>query len=474
MFRLLRHFVATSLLAFVIVLFLLGLLYNQRATADLVQLEEGKNVALTRAIANALRDDLQAFVALSSEKGADELRQHPVTAQLRNAILDHMAGQSIVKVKVYAMDGTVAFSTESAQIGDDQGDNPGFQSALAGRVVSQQIHRDQFNAFDGIIENRDMVSSYVPVFTNGSQAEVEGVFELYSDVTPLLDRIGQTQRAILLSVTLILGALYLFLFLVVRRADRIIQLHAKELNQARDTAEAAIAIKNEFLSFVAHELKAPIAVVKTYLDLLSRGNRQELNDRQLDYLETINANINRVTALASDLSDISRMEAGALLLQFEPVSVPELVQDVAQSLSNLMRQKGQSLKLDIASDLPPVLADRNRISQVMTNLVSNANKYTPAGGQIKVSARTLSDNGMAGMIEISVQDNGIGIEAREQSKIFERFFRSEDGAVRQVDGTGLGLHIARNLAELQGGRLWFESEFRNGTTFHLALPSAAS
>lgn len=472
MFKLQRHFVLTSLLAFVVVLFFLGRLYNQRANEDLVYLEEGKNVALTRAIATALREDLQALVALSAGKSAEELRQHPDTLRLRDGILDHMAGQSIVKVKVYAMDGTVAFSSEPAQIGDDQSGNAGFQAALDGRVVSQQIHRDQFNAFDSVIEDRDLVSSYVPVFKEGTRQEVEGVFEIYSDVTPLLQRIERTQRAIVFGVTLILGALYLFLTLVVRRADGIIQSHARELKQAKDTAEAAITVKNEFLSFVAHELKSPITVVKTHLDLLGLSNGHELSERQMAYLQTANESIRRMTALASDLSDISRMEAGALLLQFEPVSVPDLVEEVGRSLSGLMGLKQQTLKLDIAADLPPMLADRSRISQVMTNLVSNANKYTPDGGQIKISARTVADNGHAGMIEISVQDNGIGINASEQSKIFERFYRSQDDEVRRVEGTGLGLHIARTLAELQGGQLWFESEFRRGTTFHLALPAA--
>jgi signal transduction histidine kinase len=126
--------------------------------------------------------------------------------------------------------------------------------------------------------------------------------------------------------------------------------------------------------------------------------------------------------------------------------------------------------------LPRVWADRTRVGQVLTNLVSNAHKYTPESGAIVVGAEdsaNIWDPGGAGrVVHLWVKDNGIGISAEDQAKIFQKFFRSDDSKAREAPGTGLGLNITKSLVEMQGGRIWFESEFRNGTTFHFTIPVA--
>jgi PAS domain S-box-containing protein len=151
---------------------------------------------------------------------------------MREAVLAQMAGLSVVKVKVYDLDGLTVFSTEEAQIGQSKRDNAGFLSARDGVVATELTHRDTFSAFEQTIENRDVISSYVPIQPNGPGTPVEGVFEIYDDVTPLLDHIEQTQRNVIVGVVVVLAVLYGILYAIVRHGERIIQQQVAEREQA--------------------------------------------------------------------------------------------------------------------------------------------------------------------------------------------------------------------------------------------------
>jgi signal transduction histidine kinase len=474
MFRLLRYFVVTSLLAFVVVIILLGSFYNQQAIADLTLLEENKNVALSRAIANSLQDELRAFIDLSIGLDGDALREHPETAELRHLLLFQMQGQSIVKIKVYNLDGLTAFSTEAAQMGEDKSTNAGFLSARDGLVASELTHRDTFSAFEEVIEDRDVLSSYIPLYADGGLGEIEGVFEIYSDVTPLLQQIDATRRTLLFVVIATLSTLYVALYFIVRRADRLIFQQATELQQAKESAEQANLAKSEFISFASHELKNPITTLKGYIDLFRYGAAGQINEKQTNYLNIMYSSVEQMTTLVSDLLDISRIEMGQFPLTVQSVTLADVMQEVLNASQKQVADKRQTLAVDLPENLPPVYADRNRLLQILINLVSNAHKYTPDGGTITVSVQPLNNiNGLRDMVQISVKDTGIGIAPEEQWRIFQRFFRSEDEQARKATGTGLGLHIAKNLVELQEGKIWFESEFRQGTTFYFTLPAAS-
>jgi signal transduction histidine kinase len=216
---------------------------------------------------------------------------------------------------------------------------------------------------------------------------------------------------------------------------------------------------------VSHELKLPMTSIKGYSDLMLSGATGALNENQTIFLNTIRNNVNRMATLVSDLADISRIESGNLRL--EPREVP--IWDVIDEVVTLTRihtiQKKQTVTVNIPNELPKAWCDRNRLAQILTNLISNANKYTQEGGAIIVHA-TQEDN----LIQIKVEDNGLGMTPEDQQKLFSKFFRSADEKIREAPGTGLGLSITRNLIELQGGKIWFESEFRKGTTFYFTVP----
>ncbi len=231
--------------------------------------------------------------------------------------------------------------------------------------------------------------------------------------------------------------------------------------------EAANQAKTEFISFVSHELKQPMTAIKGYTDLLVKGLAGDLTEMQRSFLEVVRSNVNRMDTMVQELLDISRIEAGRLRLEIGQVALREAVEEAVRVIRQEIEAKRQTLEVEIAEPLPPVKADRNRVVQILTNLLSNAYKYTPEEGRIRV---TVQPNG--GFVVCSVSDTGIGIAPEEQERLFTKFFRSQHPAVRNVPGTGLGLVITKNLVELQGGQIWVESEPGKGSTFTFTLPVA--
>lgn len=244
--------------------------------------------------------------------------------------------------------------------------------------------------------------------------------------------------------------------------------------QLYNEVQNANFIKSEFVSFVAHELKNPMTSIKGYADLLSKGAVGPITDMQANFLSTILSNVERMSTLVTDLNDNSKIEAGRLRLDFKALELAEVVDEVVRSVKRQAEDKKQGINVKLPKDLPKVWADKTRVAQILTNFVSNAHKYTQEGGIINVGAEKSANQwdleGAAQVVHIWVQDNGIGISLEDQKKIFQKFFRSDDQKAREAPGTGLGLNITKSLIEMMGGKVWFESEFRQGTTFHFTVP----
>ena len=475
MFRLLRYFSLTSLAAFILVTAILAQFYRSNAEDDLIALGESRNVALTQALSNSLWPQFGPFVESVDGLSAEQVRARPEIPVLLQAVGAQVAGTDVVKVKVYDLNGITVFSTEQQQIGEDKTTNAGFQTARQGSVVSELTHRDQFSAFEGVIEDRDLLSSYIPAHRGGPAGPIEGGFELYTDITPLLQHIQQTQRNVIIVVVVMLAALYGVLFLIVRRGEQTIRQQYADIQNAehaaqrsRQAAEDANQAKNEFISFVTHELRLPLTSIKGYSDLIRSGAAGPVSDMQTAFLTTVRSNVDRMNELISDLSDIARIESGNLRLEMGAVKLGGVLEEIDASLRANLAAKDQTLELPPTQALPVVWGDRSRLLQIIANLVSNAHKYTPEGGKIVI---TSSQEGQA--VHLTVQDNGLGIRPEEQAKIFQKFFRADDDEARKNSGTGLGLNLTRSLVELQGGKIWFESEWRKGTTFHLVLKTGA-
>ncbi len=254
--------------------------------------------------------------------------------------------------------------------------------------------------------------------------------------------------------------------------------HAEFLSRLADRAAAAIEnarlydqvktaneAKSKFVSIVSHELKIPMTSIKGYADLLLTGMTGPLTDQQKQFLVTVRTNVERMAVLVSDLSDISRIETGRLKIDLKAVDVAAAVREAVDGLLAQIEAKGQRLTLDLPPDLPRARTDHSRLVQILANLISNAHKYTPEGGDLSVKAAAEKP-----FIKIQVIDNGLGLTPAEQTKLFSQFFRSERSEVRQETGWGLGLHITKRLIELLGGEIDVDSAEGHGSTFAFTVP----
>jgi signal transduction histidine kinase len=225
--------------------------------------------------------------------------------------------------------------------------------------------------------------------------------------------------------------------------------------------------KSDFISLVAHELRIPMTSIKGYTDLMNAGLAGPLSEQQKQFLEVIGRNLTRMTSLISDLSDINHIESGRMKFDLTAFDLREVVADVSDSLRERIGNRQQTLRVEIEDDLPLVYADSTRINQVITNLMSNAHKYTPEGGELVLRSWP---NGRFAFV--SMQDNGYGISEENQEKLFSQFFRAEDKEVREQPGWGLGLSIVRRMVEAQEGEISFESKLGEGSTFTFSIPLA--
>ena len=235
--------------------------------------------------------------------------------------------------------------------------------------------------------------------------------------------------------------------------------------------------KSEFVSFVSHELKNPMTSIKGYTDLLIAQAVGPVSEPQANFLNTIRSNVERMNVLVSDLSDESRIEAGRMRLEFVELELKDVLDEVIRSQTTMIENKDQTITISLEENLPKIWADRVRVVQILANLISNANKYTPESGEIIFSAEQSPNiwdtEGAPQVVHIAVKDNGMGISEEDQRKIFQKFFRTESAKSSDSPGTGLGLNITKNLTEMQGGKIWFESAVGDGTTFHVTFPVAA-
>jgi PAS domain S-box-containing protein len=231
-------------------------------------------------------------------------------------------------------------------------------------------------------------------------------------------------------------------------------------------------MKSEFVSTVSHELRTPMTSIRGYADLMLMGVAGDMTDQQRQYLSVIKGNASRISNLVNDLLDIARIESGKTELDLREVDVADLIKVATNDhLRGLIENGDKTIdtKVELEPSLPLVLADSERVVQILTNLIDNAYNYTPSGGVITISAKANGDT-----VQVTVGDTGIGIKEEYQSKIFERFYRTDEEEVQRVAGTGLGLSIVRSLVLLHGGTIEVDSKPAEGSNFIFSLPRAQS
>jgi signal transduction histidine kinase len=224
-------------------------------------------------------------------------------------------------------------------------------------------------------------------------------------------------------------------------------------------------LKNELVATTSHDLKNPLGTIMGYVDLIQMTNK--LNEQGIEYIHRVHGAVAHMRQLIDDLLDMARIESG-IVLRYSKVHLPTLLDSITARFVPQVKDKAMSLQVNIPADLPPVPADEARLGQILSNLVSNAIKYTPPEGHVSVRAESRD-----GFVQIVVQDDGMGISPEDQAHVFDRFYRVRTPETDGIEGTGLGLAIVKSLVELHGGQVGLESRLGEGTTFYFTLPLAA-
>jgi signal transduction histidine kinase/pSer/pThr/pTyr-binding forkhead associated (FHA) protein len=238
------------------------------------------------------------------------------------------------------------------------------------------------------------------------------------------------------------------------------RLMEKEVEKLREVDR----LKSDFVSHVSHELRTPLTAIKGSIDNMLDGLTGALSEKQGHYLTRMKNNTDHLVRLINDLLDLSRIEAGQIVLSPHPLAIDRLIGDVCESLRPLATARGVELSPESPADLT-LVGDLDRLRQILLNLTGNAIKYTPAGGRIAVKAEPAGEN-----VRIVVSDNGAGFDPKEKDRIFERFYRAGPAGEQPTQGTGLGLSITQSLVQLHGGSISVETALGAGSTFTVTLP----
>ncbi len=258
----------------------------------------------------------------------------------------------------------------------------------------------------------------------------------------------------------------------------------EEIKDTNIKLEKLERLKSEFISIVSHELRTPLTSINSALDIILKGTTGEINDATEKFLNLAKRNVTRLSAIIYDLLDLSKIEAGKMEFRFEKTNINLPVELVKNTLESLAREQNITIKAELDNSLDFVYIDTQRMEQVVTNLVSNAIKFTRENGTIEIKTRKIKAEEIRNnsffeeiptklskeYVEISVKDNGIGIAKENWNKVFEQFKQIENSLSRKVGGSGLGLPIAKRLMDAHKGFIWLDSELNKGTTFYLAIP----
>lgn len=258
----------------------------------------------------------------------------------------------------------------------------------------------------------------------------------------------------------------------------------EEIKDTNIKLEKLERLKSEFISIVSHELRTPLTSINSALDIILKGTTGEINEAMEKFLNLAKRNVTRLSAIIYDLLDLSKIEAGKMEFRFERTNINLPVELVKNTLENLAKEQNITINMNLDNTLGQVYIDTQRMEQVLTNLISNAIKFTNPNGTIDVTSskiladeiknnpffETIPETTCEEYVQITVKDSGIGIAKENWAKVFEQFKQIENSLSRKVGGSGLGLPIAKRLMDAHKGFIWLNSELNKGSTFFLAIP----
>lgn len=256
--------------------------------------------------------------------------------------------------------------------------------------------------------------------------------------------------------------------------------------QANKKLERLERLKSEFISIVSHELRTPLTAIKNSLDIILSGKAGELTENMDKFLNMAKRNSVRLSGIINDLLDLSKIEAGKMDFKFEIIKMAPVIEDIKANLNEMAKEKNLTLNLQLEDNSTDIYADAHRLEQVLTNLISNAIKFTPENGKIDIRTKLIEAKDInyvenfdkefkqlhGEYLQVCVKDNGIGISREHLAHVFDKFAQIENSLSRKVGGSGLGLPITRQLLEAHNGTIWCNSKPDKGSSFYFVLPVA--
>jgi len=238
----------------------------------------------------------------------------------------------------------------------------------------------------------------------------------------------------------------------------------EELTREHERTKAALQIKSQFVSTVSHELRTPLTSIKGSLDILNSGALGEVPEQMQSIVGIAAKNSDRLANLINDILDLQKIEAGEMVIRFEPLNVADFVEEAVEASQGYAESLGLSLTANVQDDEIMISGDDRRLMQVMSNMISNALKFSHPGGRVSVDYVRIGDR-----VRIMVNDQGVGIPANSRDKVFDRFSQIDGSDQRKVGGTGLGMNISKQIIEQHNGIIDYVSEVDRGTTFFIEL-----
>ncbi|MGB8645058.1 MAG: HAMP domain-containing sensor histidine kinase [Anaerolineae bacterium] len=464
-FNLLRYFSLASLVVVLLATIGVGYISYIQARDALRRNSE----AYAGTIAQNLSYQLQTDPLFAEFQGAQSLNLNQPGARqaLAAALPARLYGFGLAKVKLLALDGAVVFSTEPADVGATEDDDEGFIVAKRNEVFS--MYGTTAHDAEKQTLPPSFIETYVPLLTipvdSKQKGQVVGVLEIYQDVTALNAAITQTGVTSALSVAGSMLLLYLALFLIVVRADRVIVQQTQALEEKNAMLQRSQQLRDDLTNMIVHDLRNPLTAVLGNIELLKESNVRPGRTPPAEIVNAAEASGYEMLRLINDLLDVSKLEEGDLKLDKGPLQIAPLLQERVERVEAIAQRDAIEVTVEAPADLT-VQADARLIGRVVDNLLSNALHHTRPGGHIRLSGLILGD----GATRVTVADDGEGIPPDFQKRIFDKFVQLESRQLSRNTGSGLGLTFCKLVVEAHGGRIWVESEPGKGSQFHFTLP----
>jgi two-component system cell cycle sensor histidine kinase PleC len=483
MFSYLRYFSAISLVLVVLAAYLVGIYFKSIASQDVEDLVKRNNAALAQGYINSTWKKHSNVLQRLNRISVTKWNKYREFRRFKEETLRYFEEMPIAKVTIYTTNGGVILSSQATEkVLSNKAARDNFAAASDGEITSRILRNATYILPNGETEQGTLVQTFIPILSDyfvpivadQNVKKTEAIIELNYNVTPQWQKLTLFQFVATGGIISIFVILILVLFFSSRRAESIIAKQHEinlELTAAAAAAEAENRDKSQFLANISHELRTPLNAIIGFSEILRNETTTILQGTHKEYLNDIHSSGSHLLSLINDILEYSKAEAGKL-----EVDISEI--DAVKMIKNSMRlvlPRAEEAQVTLMEDLPSkhfiLQTDAKKLKQVLLNLLSNAVKFTPAGGEVRISAWL---DEPSDKVSFEVKDTGIGISAKDISRVMTPFGQVDSTLARRFEGTGLGLPLSKKLVEIMGGEFDIQSEVNKGTTITLTFPRSFS